>query len=182
MKASGLKSIARGIVAVAWLLGLATTARASLVVEQTGPPELTQSWVVPFIAQGVSFDAIAVTASSGVFEIPGLTAGWSPPLPSNPVSGWSSTGGTLTFASIGGPATDLLPLTTHFLNTPETTPSFVLDFSVFNQGALVGATALAWTGKQFAVVPEPTTVHAGALLLLPFGLSIVRLLRRGRTA
>jgi hypothetical protein len=32
------------------------------------------------------------------------------------------------------------------------------------------------------VVPEPTTVIAGALLLLPFGASTLRILRKNRTA
>jgi hypothetical protein len=31
-------------------------------------------------------------------------------------------------------------------------------------------------------VPEPTTIIAGALLLLPFGASTVRILRKNRTA
>ena len=35
---------------------------------------------------------------------------------------------------------------------------------------------------QLVVVPEPTTVLAGALLLLPFGASTLRILRRTRTA
>ncbi len=34
---------------------------------------------------------------------------------------------------------------------------------------------------QLAIVPEPTTVIAGALLLLPFGVSTLRFLRRNRT-
>jgi hypothetical protein len=33
-----------------------------------------------------------------------------------------------------------------------------------------------------APVPEPTTMVAGALLLLPFGASTIRILRRNRTA
>lgn len=36
--------------------------------------------------------------------------------------------------------------------------------------------------NQFNVVPEPSTMLAGALLLLPFGASTVRILRRNRTA
>jgi F0F1-type ATP synthase assembly protein I len=32
------------------------------------------------------------------------------------------------------------------------------------------------------VVPEPTTMIAGALLLLPFGASTLRILRKTRTA
>ena len=35
---------------------------------------------------------------------------------------------------------------------------------------------------QLAIVPEPTTMIAGALLLLPFGASTLRILRRNRTA
>jgi hypothetical protein len=37
-------------------------------------------------------------------------------------------------------------------------------------------------GSPTAVVPEPTTITAGALLLLPFGLSTLRKLRKARTA
>ena len=35
---------------------------------------------------------------------------------------------------------------------------------------------------QLAIVPEPTTMIAGALLLLPFGASTLRILRKNRTA
>jgi len=35
---------------------------------------------------------------------------------------------------------------------------------------------------QLTVVPEPTTMIAGALLLLPFGASTLRILRKNRTA
>jgi hypothetical protein len=35
---------------------------------------------------------------------------------------------------------------------------------------------------QILAVPEPTTMVAGALLLLPFGASTLRLLRKNRTA
>jgi hypothetical protein len=34
---------------------------------------------------------------------------------------------------------------------------------------------------QFTPVPEPTTMIAGALLLLPFGASTLRMLRKNRT-
>ena len=37
-----------------------------------------------------------------------------------------------------------------------------------------------WTA--YNVVPEPTTIIAGALLLLPFGASTIRFLRKNRTA
>jgi hypothetical protein len=35
---------------------------------------------------------------------------------------------------------------------------------------------------QILAVPEPTTMIAGALLLLPFGASTLRILRKNRTA
>ena len=35
---------------------------------------------------------------------------------------------------------------------------------------------------QLAIVPEPTTMIAGALLLLPFGASTLRILRKNRVA
>jgi len=35
-------------------------------------------------------------------------------------------------------------------------------------------------GQSYVVVPEPTTMIAGALLLLPFGASTLRVLRRHR--
>lgn len=38
------------------------------------------------------------------------------------------------------------------------------------------------TGMRFEAVPEPGTVIAGALLLLPFGASAVRILRKNRVA
>jgi hypothetical protein len=37
-------------------------------------------------------------------------------------------------------------------------------------------------GPYVAAVPEPTTIIAGALLLLPFGASTLRMLRKSRTA
>jgi hypothetical protein len=39
----------------------------------------------------------------------------------------------------------------------------------------------AWGFTPLAV-PEPTTMIAGALLLLPFGASTLRMLRKNRTA
>lgn len=60
---------------------------------------------------------------------------------------------------------------------------------------LVPTTDVTWTGNNptikgagqefilnFTAVPEPTTMIAGALLLLPFGASTLRILRKNRTA
>jgi hypothetical protein len=53
---------------------------------------------------------------------------------------------------------------------------FVLDAYSKTTGALLGQSTID------VVVPETTTMAAGALLLLPFGLSTLRMLRKSRTA
>lgn len=53
-----------------------------------------------------------------------------------------------------------------------------LDFQVYNGGGPTGL-RVEMSGTA-AVVPEPTTVVAGALLLLPFGVSLVRTARKQR--
>jgi hypothetical protein len=53
----------------------------------------------------------------------------------------------------------------------------------FNMSAQAGGTAATQFTYTFkSVVPEPTTMIAGALLLLPFGASTLRILRKTRTA
>ena len=52
---------------------------------------------------------------------------------------------------------------------------FVLD-------AYSGSTLIGQSGITVDVVPEPTTMVAGALLLLPFGASTLRILRKRQTA
>jgi len=62
-------------------------------------------------------------------------------------------------------------------------PPLLVNFEVFiNQNDLVGETILEWTGDVFVPVPEPSTLVAGALLLLPFGASTLRILRKSRKA
>ncbi len=51
-----------------------------------------------------------------------------------------------------------------------------LDFDVYNDGSITGLRV------EWSPVPEPTTMVAGALLLLPFGMSTLRMLRRKQTA
>ena len=57
----------------------------------------------------------------------------------------------------------------------------------FSENDISGVTFLFGTGSDYSTttktaVPEPATVVAGALLLLPLGVSAVRILRRNRTA
>ena len=62
---------------------------------------------------------------------------------------------------------------------PQTVLDVVKDisFSIFNPG---GQVSISEVEQSFHQVPEPTTVIAGALLLLPLGASTLRILRRNR--
>ena len=62
-----------------------------------------------------------------------------------------------------------LPTAAHFLNVTS------LEFISDAEGKYWGLDDFA-----FSAVPEPTTMIAGALLLLPFGASTLRVLRRHR--
>jgi hypothetical protein len=176
MKTTTLKTFGTGIAVVALMLGLATSARASLVIQQVSDPVFTGSWSVDFTASGVTFDKIIGTiVSGGSFEIPGLTA-----------TGWTQSGNA-SVASISGPATGFLLYTANFTGLPTDIPPVTLDFSVWYQNNVVGETLLQWNpngrgGIGEFDVPEPTTIIAGALLLLPFGASTLRILRKRQTA
>ena len=178
MKSAILKNYFGEIAVVALALCFAGSGRADIVIEQVSPPAITGSWTVQFFASGVSFDTITGTVSSPVFEIPGLTAtGWtSTSTPSSPL------GGPASVSSISDGTVSSLLFDATFLGTPGGSDHFFLDFQAFDQGVLVGETTLQWTGTEFDVVPEPTTMLTGALLLVPFGVSTLRALRKTRAA
>lgn len=58
--------------------------------------------------------------------------------------------------------------------------TYTIDLDVYNEPQGVGNP----TGGrvEFSAVPEPTTLISGALMLLPFGASTLRILRRNRAA
>jgi hypothetical protein len=56
---------------------------------------------------------------------------------------------------------------------------WILDNSPLITGSY---SILGYTGSDSVAVPEPTTMIAGALLLLPFGTSTLRILRKNRAA
>jgi hypothetical protein len=63
---------------------------------------------------------------------------------------------------------------------------YVVFYSEFGSGPIPGGTAAEgtfeeWAAVTSAVVPEPTTIIAGALLLVPFGVSTLRQVRRNRS-
>ena len=168
-----------GLATIALACFVSTSATASLVIEQTGGPVITDSWSVGWLAYGVTFDKIVGTVINGdPFEIPGLTAGGWTSSPSAPYHGPTST------ATITGPATSFLAYTTTFTGNTTDLPPELINFTVYHAGQVVGQEYLVWTGTEFdyTVVPEPATVVAGALLLLPFGASALRIIRRNRLA
>ena len=98
-------------------------------------------------------------------------------------------GGTPSFAGVvngfehvpGGPATSGSSPITSWSSTPvHLSAGEPVDFMVTTDGKFDNDS----TGLQALVtaVPEPTTLIAGALLLLPFGASTLRILRRNRVA
>ena len=160
---------------VALLLGFATTGQATLVIEQISPPVMTGSWDVGFYASGETFNQITGMIISGAaFEDPGLRA-----------TGWVWSGDDIV-ATISGSTVNALVYIAHFADQPPlpgVTPPFLLKFEVLNSGSKVGETMLEWTGSEFdVVVPEPSTMLAGGLLLLPFGARALRALRLRRSA
>ena len=79
-------------------------------------------------------------------------------------------------------------LVTGFLNTPGNTAGGYTSFSVptyviaFEDGSDIDYNDLVVQVQGVSPVPEPTTMVAGAMLLLPFGFSTLRMFRKSRTA
>ena len=67
---------------------------------------------------------------------------------------------------------------------PQTTLTVTKDlsFAISPVSGGVGQVSVSSIQQSFHQVPEPTTMIAGALLLLPFGASALRILRRNRMA
>jgi len=58
--------------------------------------------------------------------------------------------------------------------------TYTIDFDVYNTPQDYGNPTGA--NVQFSAVPEPTTMVAGAMLLLPFGMSALRIMRKSHMA
>jgi hypothetical protein len=73
-------------------------------------------------------------------------------------------------------------------NAPLATPSVTFYFTVLTPNADLNTLTFGGfnygtsANDQTIIVPEPTTMIAGALLLLPFGMSTIRFIRKNRTA
>jgi hypothetical protein len=112
--------------------------------------------------------------------------------------GWSGTLVNPAYTYVAGPASAAnQSVTLSFANTAPA-GGVVVDIFALYQGKIIPGQAWQWFdlpkgsvnyGWQLipdstynTVVPEPTTMIAGALLLLPFGMSTIRMLRKKRAA
>jgi choice-of-anchor C domain-containing protein len=95
--------------------------------------------------------------------------------------------------SLGGPSQQFNSMLSAAANQWETKTGFFmvsstgqydLKFKDISQEstAYIPAYGAAIDNIQLTAVPEPTTVIAGAMLLLPFGVSTLRILRKNRAA
>lgn len=190
MKSSSLRKMGAGIAAAALTFVLACSARATIV--DIGPPVENGSWNQAFQENGIyggklqTFNMMTASIVFGnPFQNPGITAD----------SSWtSSNSGDNKYASI----TRLTPVsptpsalfffTDWFASDTGTKPPFKIDQRIWLNSKLVGEQTSEWTGsgwifQEVAVpIPEPTTIIAGALLLLPIGVSALRALRKNRMA
>jgi hypothetical protein len=192
-----LKALA--VAAAAMTMLCANSARAAFQfgdfeLSQAGPAVPGNSWSVTwFVSQGGMFDpyldSITGTIVSGTetFEVYFSGPPQQGPGLSTSQSGWSTVVDTALFGQISGPdfaptLSGPLAFTTSFTGNP-TAQAVTLYFQAYHDGGLrAQSPLLQWNGQLFTVVPEPTTVIAGALLVLPFGVSTLRILRRKRMA
>jgi hypothetical protein len=116
------------------------------------------------------------------------------------LSGWTGTllSSTLSYAS-GPAAGEDRTISLAFTDPPPLNGGVVVDIFELHNGVVVGSPAQAWqwtdlpsgppdsdwqyiSSSALVPVPEPSTVIAGLSLLLPFGASTLRILRKNRIA
>jgi hypothetical protein len=175
-----IKTLAIGLAAVALMSATSVQASWSQFFYENG------NYGIPAVHS--QFDKITATITGSTFDTPyGYVA-------ANPdgtgLSGWTSLNtlaNTMTFTS--GTPVDSLYFWGNFSGTAAT--AFVIDERVWLGSTLIGIQMLNYDGtgdpnNSWAYaevpVPEPTTMVAGALLLLPFGASTIRRMRKSRTA
>jgi len=168
----------------------APVTRASII--SLGDPYPTESWAWNFHnPESFSYNHVeGVYVAGSTFEGPGFT-GLS--------AGWSSTYYTPTLIAASGPALMDLVSTINFNGDGFNS---TWDYNVYN-GSTAKASYRLYSGTYAPLgdydagggwrydilpiagltpVPEPSSYVAGALLLLPFGISTVRSLRKPRQA
>ena len=179
MRTSSLRNLAIALSAVALVFVATNSARAALT--PIGDPQEGGSWSQRFQEEGVGpFTHIeAIMRSAGdAFDsgFANFTVGTS----------WIPSGFSSTHIIADGPAVVWLQFDIAF--TGATSNPLTFDFYAWNGTTLAERARATWNGSGWAFgtdaevvtspVPEPTTMIAGALLLLPFGVSTLRILRK----
>jgi hypothetical protein len=166
-----IRQIGIGVAGVVLAVVLATSARASLVIETVGDIYSTGSWNQDWSIGGGYFDKVVATRLAGNdFEGHGLFTG---------MTGWESSPRT-----IKGSRINSINFTTIFNGHASDLPLQCINLKVYDADVLLCDGYWQWCGNKWdnVPVPEPTTMIAGALLLLPFGASTLRILRKRQTA
>ena len=177
-----LKAIATGL-AVVGLVSV-TNVRASFV--SIGDPVVVGSWSQGWTESGVG----AFTQIEYIMVTAGVTFD-NPAFNSFNQVGWANVPYSSTLAVAAGPS--VTTLTYNNVVSPSVSTPFIMDLYAWNGMTAVDAAQASWSGTAWTItalglntaptpVPEATTVLAGALLLLPFGASAFRILRKNRIA
>jgi len=87
---------------------------------------------------------------------------------------------SVTQTTLNAPATTGVWVNHSFLWTASSTSAAIN--AIYDNNIVVQGNDFALDDISLVAVPEPTTVIAGALLLLPFGASTLRILRKRQTA
>jgi hypothetical protein len=167
-------------------IGLAVMAMMSVTnvlasFEVIGSP--TGDWTQGIQENGVgTFTSILVDWVSGSqLQNPGLS--------SFSVVGWSQVAGNSSAALASGISTTDITFDLNILGSSSIPSTF--DLYAYDGTTTVDSAQAIWNGSVWTFVdptttpavlpvPEPTTLLAGVLLLLPFGVSTFRILRRQR--
>lgn len=189
-----------GIMALSATLCCLPTANAALQFTR-GTPQEGNSWTLSGngILQpdyNLPFDEVIITMLAGsdeLFESPGMSVpDFLDPLVKLPIGdlnpGWSLVTDDPSQLIAQGPETTFLYFDLNFLGdlgssgNPLLATAFSLQAYYLGEPVVGGFQTWSWPGGDGPpgeiVVPEPSTIIAGALLLLPFGISTVRRLRR----
>jgi len=185
-----------GTLAVGATLCCLTTAQGALQFTM-GTPTTSGSWTLGgnTILQpdfSLPFDAITITmlgTSADSFEAPGLTIWYADLAGTETTASWTvgPFSGTQLSATSSADTTSMV-FDLQFLGNLGANGNPLLatafELQAYNNGLPVtgGYQLWSWPGGDQPpgeiVVPEPTTVVAGALLLLPFGASMIRRYRK----
>jgi len=180
-----LKRLGAGLAALVLMFGLTNSARAILVI---GDPIEGGSWAQRFIldvSAGTHMEAFMRSPAPDAFEAPGFA---------NPsVGGWTTwmIGSSILQILASGNLAKNMQFDIRFAGSRSN--PLVFDFYEWNAvGVVVDKARASWSGSGWSFsgncapapsptpIPEPTTMIAGALLLLPFGASTVRFFRKQR--